>query len=135
MKSALIALLALVAVVALAAPAKPGPVSLSGRCHCGAVTYKAETPVIKCSYCDCAGCRHATGALRAPYVTIKADALKVEGKVKTFRAKSEARCDCHGTWQSCAACGSPLFWKPDKGDQLDILAGTLDDPAVFKPEK
>jgi hypothetical protein len=35
---------------------------LTGRCHCGQITYEAKGPIVNHSYCDA----RAAGGLRAP---------------------------------------------------------------------
>ena len=109
---------------------------ISGSCHCGHVRYEAQGPIVKASYCDCRGCQKATGTLKAPFVTVRRPAFKVTaGKPSRFRADSGVKCDAHGEWHFCPKCGTQVFWKGDKGKEVDIFAGTLDDPAVFKPKK
>jgi len=109
---------------------------ITGQCHCGQVKFKAEGPVVKCSYCDCRGCQRATGTLKAPYVTVLRSAFTLTaGAPASFRSASKAKCDCHGVWFFCSNCGTQLFWKADKGTELDLLAGTLDDPSIFKPKE
>jgi len=128
----------LLTTVLLMSPANAQPTKnvnkVTGRCHCGYITYAAEGPVIKCSYCDCGGCRKATGTLKAPFVTVRRTSFKVtSGQASEFRAKSKEKCDCHGVWYFCPKCGTQVFWKADEGDELDIFAGTLDDTTVFQP--
>ena len=131
---AILAAALLVAGIAIAQNATPPePRPLTGSCHCGAVAYKATGKVAKCSYCDCAGCRKATGTFKAPFVTVRsADFAVTSGEPAVFRSESKEKCNGHGTWHFCPKCGTHLFWKPLKGDQIDIFAGTLDDPSVFK---
>ena len=109
---------------------------ISGQCHCGSIKYEASEPIIKCSYCDCRGCQKATGTLKAPFVTVQRAGFKVTaGQPAEFRAKSGGKCDCQGIWCFCQKCGTQVYWKGDKGDELDIFAGTLDDTKVFQPKE
>ena len=90
----------------------------------------------KCSHCDCRGCQRATGTLKVPFVTVPRKNFKITaGKPSQFRAKSGEKCDVHGVWVFCPQCGTQLYWLGNKGDQLDIFAGTLDDTSVFKVKK
>ena len=105
--------------------------TLTGQCHCGAVKYEAKGPVVKSSHCDCRGCQRATGAIQIPFVTVfRSGFILTTGKTTEFRSDIDKDCDGYGTWHFCAACGTQLFWKGDKGDHLDVFAGTLDDTAV-----
>lgn len=106
---------------------------ITGRCHCGYIRYEVEGPVIKCSYCDCDGCKKATGALKAPFVTVgKAGFKTTAGEVATFKAQTGDRCDAHGAWHFCQKCGSPIYWANDDSDQMDLFAGSLDYTALFQ---
>jgi hypothetical protein len=108
---------------------------LTGRCHCGQITYEAQGPIVNQSYCDCQGCKRATGALRVPFVTVLRKNLKITGEPKTFRSQSGAKCDAHGVWLFCPNCGTHLFWQNNEGDHMDIFVGTLDDPTIFQPKE
>jgi hypothetical protein len=108
---------------------------ISGQCHCGHVKYEAQGPVVKCSYCDCQGCRRATGTLKAPFVTVRRAGFKITaGEATEFRAASGVKCDAHGTWHFCPKCGAHVFWKGNRGSEIDIFAGSLDDAALFQPK-
>jgi hypothetical protein len=107
-----------------------------GHCHCGSIRYEAQPPIVKSSYCDCPGCQRATGTFKAPFVTVYQKGLSViSGEPSSFRADSGVMCDAHGAWYFCSKCGTQVFWKPDRGDELDIFAGTLEDTNLFQPEK
>lgn len=106
---------------------------ITGQCHCGNIKYKANKPIVKCSYCDCGGCQKASGTLKSPFVTVKRQGfILLAGKPTSFEAKSGIKCDSHGVWNFCPKCGTQIFWKGHKGDEIDIFAGTLDDTTLFK---
>lgn len=107
---------------------------ITGRCHCGAIAYAARPPIVKCSFCDCRGCQRATGALRVPFVTVLRTGFRITtGKPARFRAASGVKCDAHGDWYFCPSCGTHLYWKGHHGNEIDLFAGTLDDPGLFRP--
>jgi hypothetical protein len=110
--------------------------TITGRCHCGYITYEADAAGAKFDDCECRGCQRASGSLKAQYVIVRPAALKITtGTPSEFRANSTAECDLVGVWEFCPKCGTHVFWKSNKGDQIDIFAGTLDDPRVYKPGK
>jgi hypothetical protein len=87
-------------------------------------------PVTKTSQCDCPGCRRATGTFSAPFVTVaQKDFQIVSGKVARYDARGGEKCDKHGVWHFCGQCGGPLYWADHRGKQVDLFAGSLDDPS------
>ena len=109
---------------------------ITGRCHCGYIAYEADGAAARFDDCGCQGCRRASGALKVQYVVLPPAALTITaGTPSDIRVKSKAECDAAGVWQVCPKCGAPVFWKSNKGDQIDIFAGTLDDPRFYKPKK
>ena len=109
--------------------------TITGQCHCGSVRYEAEGPIVKSSYCDCPGCRRATGTFKVPFLTILRDNLKLMGSEPVeYRPQSGDRCDEFGTYHFCPKCGSQIYWKGHQGNELDLFAGTLDDATLFKAE-
>jgi hypothetical protein len=107
-------------------------VHTSGSCHCGEIEYTIDGPILKQSYCDCAACRKATGTLRVPFITVHQASLTIDkGEPSAVRGSTDGACDQHGSWRFCGHCGTNLFWVPDQGDQVDVLAGALDDVSVF----
>jgi hypothetical protein len=95
------ALSVLAASLAIGQDSTPGPErrvpqsvwtnTITGRCHCGTITYEADGARAKSDECECRGCQRASG--------------------------------------------SPVFWKSNNGEQIDIFAGTLDDSRAYKPKK
>jgi hypothetical protein len=108
----------------------------TGRCLCGAVHYRVTGQERKCNYCDCKGCRRVSGAERVGWVVVPRSSLKVTGQTKRVRgdAKEYPKCDAHGVRMFCPDCGTHLFWQGDRGDTVDIVAGSLDDSSIFQPD-
>lgn len=83
--------------------------------------------------CHCRDCQRATGSAYAPAIGVAAQALKISGEVKYYENRAD-----NGNVASrgfCPICGARLFSK-SAGMPLvvEIYAGTLDDPARFKPQ-
>lgn len=119
----------------IANPPKEEPKMLTGHCHCGQITYEIRGAIVNQSYCDCPGCRRATGTLKVPFVSVLRKDLRITGEPKEFRSQSGAKCDAHGIWLFCPNCGTHLFWKNNDGEHTDVFVGTLDDPKVFQPKE
>ncbi|MEM8877918.1 MAG: GFA family protein [Pseudomonadota bacterium] len=97
--------------------------TLTGGCACGAVAYAATGPFRPVIFCHCKSCRRQSGHIVAATAVAPGD-LTVHGSenLTDWRATDNA------TRQFCAICGSVLFWRPDHGEHVSIMAGTLDQP-------
>ena len=95
-----------------------------GRCLCGSVAFTLTGPLRPIVACHCRQCARWTG--HAVYATaVSADRFKLdagEAQLGWFRASDTA---ARGY---CKGCGSPLFWKPDHGRHISVLAGAIDPP-------
>ena len=99
--------------------------AITGRCQCGAVRYRA-IGLGRASVCHCRMCQRASGNVMAPLVV--AEGIAWEG--------------APGTWASsnisergfCRDCGTPLFLRDFATGRTEVMAGTLDDPALAAPE-
>ena len=108
----------------------------TGQCHCGTIQYAALNPRLNVEHCDCVGCQRASGTLRVPFIHVgRADLNIAEGRPTDFRAKSGEKCDAGGVWQFCSDCGTQLFWDGDRGDEIAIFAGTVDDPSLLQSKE
>lgn len=96
----------------------------TGRCLCGAVTYRVDGPLRDVVNCHCHRCRRHTGHFMAA-TQAAADHLEVDddGAVRWYEPGDRVR------YGFCGTCGSTLFWKSDtRPDAVSIAAGTLDPP-------
>jgi hypothetical protein len=102
----------------------PAERTTSGRCLCGAVTYRATGPLSDVTNCHCERCRRFTGHHMAASAAAVAD-LHIEDET--------GRLTWHpvpgASYGFCRSCGSSLFWRADSDPaQMSICAGTLDTP-------
>ncbi|MFU1479411.1 GFA family protein [Roseovarius sp. C7] len=96
-----------------------------GGCLCGAVRYRVAGALRDVIYCHCSQCRRASGHHVAATACAPED-LSVTGEPRWHRSSDEAQ---RGF---CPDCGSNLFWKPDHGGHVSIMAGTLDGPTGLR---
>ena len=106
---------------------------LSGGCACGAVRYElADEPIFQL-ICHCPDCRRACGSEFAKVLFVAADRLSMPGRELRFfpvRASS-GRTMNRGF---CENCGSLVMINRPEVPQIEfLLAGSLDDPSLFKP--
>jgi hypothetical protein len=104
----------------------------AGGCLCGAVRYEAEGPPLYAGFCYCADCRKASGSGFMPFLGFAASAVRFGGAPRQFRSKSLG--GTPATRNFCSDCGGPVFGGEAGSDSSHtIYAGSLDDPALFKP--
>jgi hypothetical protein len=102
----------------------PGPTtSKHGACECGAVQYEVTGPMRKVVYCHCSQCRRTSGHYVAATACAAEDLqTHKDAGLSWYRSSSFAE---RGF---CKTCGSSIFWRPDHGEYVAIMAGTLDVP-------
>ena len=102
---------------------------LTGRCHCGAVTYEMPEQTIHQALCHCTDCRRAAGAPMVAWAMAPADQVKIEGSTRIY-ASSE-----HGRRHFCEVCGTSLFYTNEAifPGLIDVQSATLDDPGAIQP--
>lgn len=96
---------------------------LSGRCLCGAVTFRGTCPDDVLRACHCGQCRRWSGHV---WAAVGARDLSIEGPVRWF-ASSEA-----AERGFCPDCGSALFWRARGAVETDVAAGALDQPTGLR---
>lgn len=100
--------------------------SQDGGCLCGEVRFRTHGPLREVIYCHCSQCRKQTGLyFAATAVAQTAFELLSDPALRWFAASAYAQ---RGF---CGTCGTVLFWKPNDGAHIAILAGALDHPEVL----
>jgi hypothetical protein len=106
--------------------------SVKGSCACGAVHYECSADPIFTANCHCRDCQRACGAGFASVLGVPKDAVKITGEVKFFDVKGDSGKTISRGF--CPNCGSRLFSLLEVAPALmGIAAGSLDDPASYKP--
>ena len=95
----------------------------TGQCLCGAVRFRTSGALRGVLYCHCSQCRRQSGHFYAATNVADAD-IAIEGMdaVTWYAASDSAK---RGF---CGTCGSALFWKPNDGDYVSVMAGAFDQP-------
>jgi hypothetical protein len=103
--------------------------SLSGRCFCGAVTYRCETPLSPPTLCHCESCRRVAGAHAVAWLTVRAESfVYLTAKPTEFNSSSKV------LRSFCSQCGTPLTYRREgRPGEIDITLATLDQPAAQVP--
>ena len=102
---------------------------LSGRCHCGAISYEMSEETLHQALCHCTDCRRHSGAPVVAWAMVAADNLTVTGEPQVY-ASSE-----HGRRLFCPKCGTALFYTNDAvfPGLIDVQIATLDEPEKLAP--
>jgi hypothetical protein len=112
----------------------PDASPITGRCLCGAISYRADADPVAQAVCHCTDCQRQTGSPFSVFVGVPRAAFTVEGStLASFATIGE---DHGGETQRsfCTACGSPVFSISPLAPELAFIkAGTLDDASWVQP--
>jgi len=98
----------------------------SGKCLCGAVTYKVDGQPIIVAQCHCDECRRLSGTGHTIGAMFSAKVVQLSGALSEFKYLSDK--DSEVTRAFCAHCGSPIYGTNSRmPDHLTFTLGTMDD--------
>jgi hypothetical protein len=101
--------------------------TLTGKCLCGAVRFSASGPFEHAEACHCSQCARWTGSFFVSTTVRRSDLNFLNNDtLKWFNSSATGR---RGF---CTTCGSSLFWERVGGEEIDILAGSLDQPSGLR---
>ena len=108
------------------------PDTLTGRCMCGAVTYKITEKSMADGVRHCSRCRPQSGSAFSTVIFIHRSALTITGETAVFDDVGSS--GLRVLRRYCPRCGSPLTTEPDLTPELFLIkAGTLDFNEWFRP--
>ncbi|MEZ5798979.1 MAG: GFA family protein [Paracoccaceae bacterium] len=101
----------------------------SGRCLCGAVTYRCTAAPLWQAHCHCESCRRATASAFTSYFGIRDGAWGWTGAPPATYASSP------GTFRDfCPTCGTQMTYRSDRfPGETHFFAATLDQPQAYRP--
>jgi hypothetical protein len=104
----------------------------SGRCLCGAVSYRSGAAPIMAGHCQCDDCRRSSGTGHCTHVSVPAAAFTVTGALTFFdRAADSGNVVSRGF---CPVCGSAIYSKNSGFPDLAFVrASSMDDPEAIAP--
>lgn len=104
----------------------------TGGCLCGALRYEARAEPSASGHCYCGSCRKASGSGFVPFMVFPGSALAVRGATRQFR--SPAASGRTAVRNYCPVCGGLVFGgELGTDDTFTVYAGSLDEPARFRP--
>jgi hypothetical protein len=104
---------------------------LTGGCTCGAIRFRIEAPPYDTGWCHCRICQRTSGSVGMVFTTVAKHAYRLEqGAARVGQYKSTT----FGERTFCRDCGAPLtIHVHHQPDEIDIAAGSLDDPSAVTP--
>ena len=100
--------------------------TLSGRCLCGAVRYRAGAALSPTTLCHCESCRRAQGAHAIAWVTVAEVAFSGE-RVRHASSPGVER-------SFCGRCGTPLSYRTaERPGETDLTVCSLDEAGLLAP--
>lgn len=107
--------------------------SLTGGCLCRKIRYTIEGRPLGSGLCLCRDCQYASGGNGAAGFVVTRDSVAIQGEPRAYH--STTHLGGQATRYFCPDCGTPLFGEKSSAPQMmAIMAGTLDEPDIFKPE-
>ncbi|MCX8506670.1 MAG: GFA family protein [Alphaproteobacteria bacterium] len=105
----------------------------TGKCLCGAVTFKITAEPIFARICWCRDCQHiaSNGSVN---ILVPAESLAIHGKVASHSSKADSGNEM--TRQFCPECGCHLFGLNAARPQIRMVrVGNLDNPSSITPSQ
>ncbi|MGA9659269.1 MAG: GFA family protein [Asticcacaulis sp.] len=107
--------------------------SYCGGCACGAIRFESQAEPVFSNHCQCRDCQRESGTGHGSYLTFLRKDMNLSGQTTTWEMVADS-----GGIKSrhfCAKCGMAVYLSfADMPDFVAIRAGSLDDPAQFKPQ-
>lgn len=107
--------------------------SITGGCLCGAVRYAIDAEPITTRICWCRDCQHLAAGNATVNVVFPSESITITGETRDYVSPADSGNVMHRRF--CPTCGTSLFSEAESRPYLIIVrAGTLDDPAIARPE-
>lgn len=106
--------------------------TITGGCLCGQVKYSVTGDAIFSGVCNCRNCQRYTGSAFEPVMAFPSASISISGTLKTFNDKGDSGKSVFRRF--CPECSSGIAADAEVMPGVTmILAGSLDDAAVFSP--
>ena len=104
------------------------PTILKGACHCGAVTFEADTPIEPAKRCNCSFCRRRGAVMSPPFTRDKLRILSGEDDLVLYQFNTHVAqhffCKHCGIYTFHQTRSNPQEWRVNLGciDGVDAYA-------------
>ncbi|PZM17250.1 GFA family protein [Rhizobium tubonense] len=105
----------------------------TGGCACGAIRYRIAGDPLVMLDCQCRQCQRESGTGHASHLTFKCEDVAVEGEAAHWELVGDGGLVKKRSF--CPTCGSPVYMTfPGMPDYFVVRAGSLDEPARYRPQ-
>jgi hypothetical protein len=107
--------------------------SYRGGCGCGALRYEIAADPFQTNDCHCRQCQRDSGTGHGSYMAFPLGAAVLAGEARSFDFTGDQGIVKRRAF--CPDCGTPVYMLfPAMPDLIVIRAGTLDEPARYRPQ-
>ena len=108
---------------------------VTGRCHCGAIAYKAIIDPERVGICHCTDCQRLTGSpFRVTAAARREDFALQRGSPRTYVKAADSGKQRAQVF--CGNCGSPLYtFAVDDPGALGLRLGSIDQRQALIPRR
>ncbi len=105
---------------------------MTGKCACGALTWRAEGEPLLQGFCHCKSCQRTAGGGHVGFITFPESAVAIEGARNIYtRNGGSGR---PASRYACPKCLSVVWGTAEvMPNRVNFYAGSLDDASLFKP--
>jgi hypothetical protein len=107
---------------------------ISGKCHCGAISFTADIDPSRVVVCHCTDCQTLSGAPFRAVAVAPIETFTLRGTPKQYIKTAES-----GNRRAqvfCPECGTPLYaTAPENATAVNIRLGCVDQRAELTPVK
>ncbi|MGY2032189.1 GFA family protein [Nocardia gipuzkoensis] len=110
------------------------PDKFTGRCECGAITYKFSDAPDFIANCHCKDCQRSSGAVMASYLRISVDDFTLlSGSPRSYAYVADSGNTLERSF--CPDCGTRLFNEKLSGfpGKMFVMLGSVDQPERIEP--
>jgi hypothetical protein len=110
---------------------------IDGGCHCGFITFEAETDSANAALCHCSDCQNISGSAFRANVRVARKTLRFKGGEPTRYLKTTSESGTPRIHAFCPKCGSPLYATSteDKPASYSLRLGTIRQRDQFRPSQ
>jgi hypothetical protein len=105
---------------------------ITGGCACGIVRYETSSKPLMSLFCQCRDCQHDSGTGHSCHVMLPKASFRLSGEAKEYHSVADSG---NAVFRGfCSECGSSvLYGSAAFPNAIFVTAGSLDDPAWFRP--